>query len=76
MNLLWSSLSVIVLAIVIDHLLVPTFPTFGSGAVLVTGCNSGLGRATAIRLARDGFLVFGTVRKQDQVFIAQALYFL
>ena len=33
-------------------------------AVLVTGCSSGIGRATAVLLARHGFLVFATVRKQ------------
>jgi hypothetical protein len=32
-------------------------------AVLVTGCSSGIGHATAIHLARRGFTVFATVRK-------------
>jgi NAD(P)-dependent dehydrogenase (short-subunit alcohol dehydrogenase family) len=32
--------------------------------VLITGCSSGIGRATAIRLAQRGFTVFATVRKQ------------
>src|SRR5689334_14790012 len=32
-------------------------------AVLVTGCSSGIGRATAEYLAGNGFLVFATVRK-------------
>ena len=31
-------------------------------AVLVTGCSSGIGRATAVGLARRGFTVFATVR--------------
>lgn len=32
--------------------------------VLITGCSSGIGRTTAIHLARRGFAVFATVRKQ------------
>jgi NAD(P)-dependent dehydrogenase (short-subunit alcohol dehydrogenase family) len=32
--------------------------------VLITGCSSGLGRATAIHLAQRGFTVFATVRKE------------
>jgi NAD(P)-dependent dehydrogenase (short-subunit alcohol dehydrogenase family) len=32
--------------------------------VLVTGCSSGIGRATAIHLAESGFTVFATVRKE------------
>src|SRR5579859_7419102 len=32
-------------------------------AVLVTGCSTGIGRATAIFLAQRGFTVFATVRK-------------
>jgi len=33
-------------------------------AALVTGCSSGIGYATAVRLARGGFTVFATVRKE------------
>jgi len=32
--------------------------------VLITGCSSGIGRATAIHLAQRGFTVFAIVRKQ------------
>ncbi len=32
------------------------------GVVIVTGVSSGIGRATAELLARDGFRVFGTFR--------------
>ena len=34
-------------------------------AVLVTGCSSGIGRAVATGLARDGYFVFATVRRED-----------
>jgi NAD(P)-dependent dehydrogenase (short-subunit alcohol dehydrogenase family) len=39
-----------------------SFPN-GEG-ILVTGCSSGIGRAVALHLARKGFTVFATVRKQ------------
>src|SRR5258708_16771143 len=34
-----------------------------SGAVLVTGCSSGIGRATALALARAGFPVWASARR-------------
>ncbi len=33
-------------------------------SVLITGCSSGIGWATAVRLAKHGFTVFATVRKE------------
>lgn len=37
------------------------------GAVLITGVSSGIGRACAVHLARRGFRVFGTVRREEDV---------
>lgn len=36
-------------------------------AVLVTGCSSGIGWATAERLARDGWTVYATARRLDSI---------
>ena len=38
-----------------------------SRPVLVTGCSSGIGRATAERLARGGWIVYATARQLDSI---------
>ena len=37
-----------------------------SDVVVVTGANSGIGRATALHLAEHGYTVYGTVRSRDR----------
>lgn len=44
-----------------------------SKSVLVTGCSSGIGQATAARLAKNGFKVWATARKREQLADLEAL---
>lgn len=44
-----------------------SFPRVGNKSVLVTGCSSGIGRATAEMLRSKGWNVFPTARKADDL---------
>jgi NAD(P)-dependent dehydrogenase (short-subunit alcohol dehydrogenase family) len=46
--------------------------SFSRQSVLITGCSSGIGRTTALHLARNGFTVFATVRKESDVEMLRA----
>jgi short-subunit dehydrogenase len=42
-----------------------TYKTYSSGAIVITGTSSGIGKHAAISLAKKGYTVFATVRKES-----------
>ena len=44
-----------------------TQPNMGTGAILITGCSSGIGKATAIRLNNAGLPVYASARKVERL---------
>src|SRR6266852_3971417 len=38
-----------------------------NGTIVITGCSSGFGRVTALHLAKHGWQVFATVRKEADI---------
>ena len=63
MKVLHFGLVLLALRVAIQFFVPPKFHAHASGAVLVTGASSGIGRHAAVELARRGFSVFGSVRK-------------
>jgi NAD(P)-dependent dehydrogenase (short-subunit alcohol dehydrogenase family) len=47
-------------------------PSHHSKAVLITGCSSGIGEATAVRLVRGGWTVYATARKPETLSALEA----
>ena len=48
----------------VDYISRREFPVHNSGAVVMTGASSGIGRGAAIALAKEGFAVFAGVRNE------------
>eukprot|EP00698_Gefionella_okellyi_P023793 TRINITY_DN822_c0_g2_i2.p1 TRINITY_DN822_c0_g2~~TRINITY_DN822_c0_g2_i2.p1 ORF type:complete len:161 (-),score=18.93 TRINITY_DN822_c0_g2_i2:544-1026(-) len=61
----WFYVALVILSIgLIRYYGRKVFTVHLSGGIIVTGCSSGIGKSTAIKLASIGFTVFATVRKE------------
>jgi len=75
----WAALLAVAVAVLaalptaLEMLLARSFPVHRSGGVFVTGASSGIGRHAAVELARSGYRVFGTVRKEADADALRAL---
>lgn len=52
------------ISVLFDHISTHEYHVHTSGAIVVTGASSGIGRAAAVALTKEGFTVYAGVRKE------------